>query len=142
MNPLNWLEKISDAVMPPIDKWVAALRNALHLLGLAFILMFVLAFLLLVGSWGLAPYQRLWVLFGLFALMFVALIIAFILARDPEMPLHTPEERSYRDGKRFGNQQAPKTLEETAGQPAVESTNGSRLSRLPESTESPEDNNG
>ena len=117
----DWLDRLFDMLTPPIDKWVSALRNALQVLGLVFIILALVMLAVILNDWGFSADQRERFVYLFAALMIIALVIVLILARDPEMPLHTPEERSLRHGRKFGTSDNPQSLDQIEGSEGIES---------------------
>lgn len=103
------LGKIWDFItgIVPVDRWIRVVGNVLKWLSLAFILLFILAMIILMRSWGFTSGQRMIIACCIFGLMCLVLILGIILALQPGGLLYSPYEQSLRRGKRYGTEGKP-----------------------------------
>ena len=116
---MAWLDHIWERLenFVPVERWIQAVNNVLRYLSLAFVLLFVLILLLIVGDWGFTPVQRILLICVLLLLLFIALLIAMFLAIRGGDLLYSPYERSLRRGRNYGTADSPITKQELEKSP-------------------------
>lgn len=102
----------------PVERWVRAIGNMLQFFGYAFVLLFLLVFLLIVGVGPFTGQQRVDLIHSIFWLMLGALVLSVILALLPGDLMFSPKERSLNRGRGYGTQANPKRRSEARREPA------------------------
>ncbi len=107
---MTWVTWIWDkiAAFVPVERWVAAVRNVLNALGLAFVLLWILVFILLIHHWGFSQYVRLGLIISILALLLLVVLIVVVLALKQGDPLYSPYDRSLGRGKHYGTKVKPR----------------------------------